>query len=126
MLDLLRAKIKQRGANGMFGLQRLFKIMDDDGSKSLNKFEFTKAMREYRLDIPHEDALAMFQAFDRTGEGAIDYDEFIRVVRGPMNQTRVNIVEKAFKKLDKDGSGSIDIRDVKGKNSSLFRCLRCD
>ena len=85
MLDLLRAKIKQRGANGMFGLQRLFKIMDDDGSKSLNKFEFTKAMREYRLDIPHEDALAMFQAFDRTGDGAIDYDEFIRVVRGLMN-----------------------------------------
>lgn len=104
----------------MFGLQRLFRIMDDDGSKSLNKYEFAKAMREYRLDIPHEDVLAMFQAFDRSGEGAVDYDEFIRVVRGPMNQTRVNIVTKAFKKLDKDGSGTIDIRDVKGKATHHF------
>ena len=115
LLDLLRAKIKQRGASGMFGLQRLFKIMDDDGSKSLNKFEFTKAMREYRLDIPQEDLLAMFQAFDRSGDGAVDYDEFIRVVRGPMNEARQTVVTQAFKKLDRDGSGSLDLRDVKGR-----------
>jgi len=31
-----------------------------------------------------------------------------------MNPRREAIVAQAFKKLDKDGSGEIDIRDIKG------------
>jgi Ca2+-binding EF-hand superfamily protein len=31
-----------------------------------------------------------------------------------MNQNRKKFVAQAFKKLDKDGSGSIDINDIKG------------
>jgi Ca2+-binding EF-hand superfamily protein len=31
-----------------------------------------------------------------------------------MNQNRKKIVAQAFKKLDKNGSGSIDINDIRG------------
>jgi len=31
-----------------------------------------------------------------------------------MNQTRLKIVAQAFKKLDKDGNGWVDINDVRG------------
>ena len=34
----------------------------------------------------------VFNAFDRDGSGAIDYDEFVRGVRGPMNNFRKKIV----------------------------------
>jgi hypothetical protein len=33
----------------MIGLQRQFKIMDDDGSKNLNQMEFFKALQDYKL-----------------------------------------------------------------------------
>lgn len=33
---------------------------------------------------------------------------------GEMNQTRKEIVMRAFKKLDRDGSGVIDMRDIEG------------
>lgn len=56
----------------------------------------------------------MFSAFDRDSSGSIDYDEFVRGVRGPMNAFRRNIALAAFKKLDRDGSGVIDIKDIKG------------
>lgn len=56
----------------------------------------------------------MFGAFDRDGSGTIDYDEFVRGVRGPMNKFRVEIVKKAFKKIDRDGSGILDLNDIKG------------
>jgi hypothetical protein len=36
---------------GIIGIQRKFKIMDDDGSKTLNLSEFKKAMRECNLDL---------------------------------------------------------------------------
>jgi hypothetical protein len=46
ILGKLRAELKSRGASGIVGLGRKFRIMDDDGSKSLNMAEFKKAMRE--------------------------------------------------------------------------------
>jgi Ca2+-binding EF-hand superfamily protein len=56
----------------------------------------------------------VFGSFDRDGSGEIDYDEFVRGVRGPMNSFRKNIVMAAFKKIDKDGSGILDLNDIKG------------
>ena len=45
----LKEKLATRGARGIIGLQRQFKIMDDDNSKSLNKYEFSKAMNDFML-----------------------------------------------------------------------------
>jgi len=36
LVKLFRDKIKSRGARGIIGLSKLFKIMDDDGSKSIS------------------------------------------------------------------------------------------
>jgi len=33
----------------MIGLQRQFKIMDDDNSKQLSSYEFSKALTDYGL-----------------------------------------------------------------------------
>ena len=56
----------------------------------------------------------VFTAFDRDGSGEIDYDEFVRGVRGSMNPFRQKIVKTAFTQLDRDGSGVIDLNDIKG------------
>jgi Ca2+-binding EF-hand superfamily protein len=49
LLEKFREKMAQRGARGILGLQRIFKIMDDDGSGYLDKNEFTKALKDYRV-----------------------------------------------------------------------------
>lgn len=49
LAEQLKTKLASRGARGIIGLQRQFKIMDDDNSKSLNKYEFNKAMTDYML-----------------------------------------------------------------------------
>jgi Ca2+-binding EF-hand superfamily protein len=43
----LKDKLVSRGSRGFIGLQRQFKIMDDNNSKSLDKYEFTKAMNDF-------------------------------------------------------------------------------
>lgn len=52
-----------------------------------------------------QDVENLFKAFDLNGNGDIDFDEFIRVVVGPMNQFRCNICRKAFAKIDYNGDG---------------------
>jgi Ca2+-binding EF-hand superfamily protein len=88
--------------------------MDDDNSKSLSKYEFNKAMTDYMLGFSAEENGQLFDYFDVDSSGSISYDEFIRAVRGPMNMARKKKVAQAFKKLDKDGNGWIDINDVRG------------
>lgn len=46
--------------------------------------------------------------------GAIDYDEFLRALRGPMPPQRKKFVMQAYAKLDRDGNGYVDINDIKG------------
>jgi len=110
----LKEKLATRGARGIIGLQRQFKIMDDDNSKSLNKYEFSKAMNDYMLNFTQAQIGALFDYFDVDGNGTVSYDEFLRSIRGPMNMARKKMVAQAFKKLDKDGNGWIDINDVRG------------
>jgi calcyphosin len=110
----LRNKLGSRGARGVIGLQRQFRIMDDDGSKSLNQYEFTKAMNDFQLNFSQSEIGILFKFFDVSGDGTISYDEFLRAVRGSMNPDRKRIVAQAFKKLDKDGNGWIDINDIRG------------
>jgi Ca2+-binding EF-hand superfamily protein len=88
--------------------------MDDDRSRSLDMYEFSKAMNDYKLGFQQDEIKALFRAFDSNGDGTVDYDEFLRVLRGPMNEGRKKLVAQAFSKLDKDQSGSIDVTDLKG------------
>jgi Ca2+-binding EF-hand superfamily protein len=87
--------------------------MDDNNSRTLDFPEFVKACHDYRLNINEQEAQSLFAAFDLDRSGEVDYDEFLRSVRGPMNGFRVSLVHQAFKKLDRDGSGIVDIEDIR-------------
>lgn len=62
--------------------------MDDNNSKSIDMSEFRKAVRDFKIDLNDNEIQTVFNAFDRDGSGEIDYDEFVRGVRGPMNAFR--------------------------------------
>ena len=114
LLAKLRTKLASRGARGIIGLAKQFRIMDDNHSMSLDKFEFSKAMSDYMLGFSEGEVQTLFAYMDYDRSGLIEYDEFLRTIRGPMNQNRKRIVAKAYAVLDKDGSGFIDINDIRG------------
>jgi len=114
LMDQLRKKLKSRGAIGTIGLARQFKIMDDNNSRSLDINEFTKAVTDYGLGFSKEQIKSLYGAFDINRDGSVDYDEFLRQICGEMNARRKKLVQQAFNKLDKDGSGVIDLSDIKG------------
>ena len=114
LFDRFRSKLAARGARGIIGIQRQFKIMDDDNSRSLSLSEFKKGCHDFRVDLPDSDITKLFNSIDRDRSGVVDYDELIRAIRGPMNQNRKRIVKLAWTKLDRDGSGIIDINDLRG------------
>ena len=46
-IEKLRMQCLARGASGIKGLSRTFKIMDDDGNRSLDFQEFKKGLHDY-------------------------------------------------------------------------------
>lgn len=49
ILEKFRDKMRQRGARGIIGLRRVFKIIDDSGNGQLELPEFFKALKDYRV-----------------------------------------------------------------------------
>jgi len=113
MILHIRERIAARGARGIQGIGKKFKIADDDRSGSLNKEEFAKAMHDFRIGLDKSEISRAFDIFDRDGSGDISYDEFLRSVRGRMNPARQAIAKQAFGIMDKDGSGILDINDIR-------------
>lgn len=88
---------------------RVFRNIDDDGSKSLDFSEFKKGLKDVGLSVSDavsaeclveggdgtvtvqcmhatfthslQDARAMFQQFDKDGNGTISFDEFLMALR---------------------------------------------
>ncbi|KAJ1432493.1 hypothetical protein B484DRAFT_327304, partial [Ochromonadaceae sp. CCMP2298] len=110
----LKSQLAARGARGIVGLQRKFRIMDDDGSKTLSLVEFKKGLRECALSLSELQMTQLFSHFDRDRSGCVSFDEFIAGVRGELNSRRKAMVALAFEKLDKDGSGEVDPEDLVG------------
>ena len=113
LVEAFRKALAKRGGRGIFGLGRQFKIADDDNSKALSLDEFKKCVHDFRVGISPKDAERLYKVFDRSGDGAIDYDEFLRGVRGEMNQFRASIAKKAFVIMDTDKSGVLNASDIR-------------
>lgn len=112
-MENLRTRLGKRGARGISGISKKFKIADDNRSGSLDKEEFKKAMHDFRIGMSDSQVAKCFNIFDRDGSGEVSYEEFLRIIRGEMNSFRKGIAMKAYKIMDSDGSGQLDINDIR-------------
>lgn len=113
LLKHIRARIAARGARGIAGIGKKFKIADDNNSKTLDVDEFKKAMHDFRIGLSPQQVTQAFRIFDRDGSGEISFDEFLRTIRGALNDARAAIARKAYAIMDSYGSGQVDINDIR-------------
>ena len=105
--------LQQRDAKTVLTLARQFKIMDENGNKTLDFGEFSKGIQNSGLDIPNEVLQELFNEFDYDGSGFISYEEFMVKLLGNLNPRREAVVRAAFNKLDLDKSGVVELNEVK-------------
>ena len=113
LIDKLRQKLAARGARGIIGLQRIFKILDDNNNGTLEIQEFWKGLCDFKLNVSEEECRRLFDLFDENDDGVVDFDELIRAIKGEMNPFRKQLIKKAFNRLDANGNGVIEVDDIK-------------
>lgn len=80
--------------------------------KTVSATEFSQAVKDFKIQLTADDVTFIFNQFDRNKDGRLDYDEFLRGVRGEMNSQRRGLAERAFTVLDTNGNGVITIGDI--------------
>eukprot|EP00756_Hemistasia_phaeocysticola_P014451 Hpha_TRINITY_DN15338_c0_g4::TRINITY_DN15338_c0_g4_i1::g.89023::m.89023 len=114
VLEKIKSACARRGANGIRGLQRVFKIMDDNHSLSLSAEELAAGLEDYGVVLSKTEQKQLVSVFDRNGDGFVDINEFLVKLRGNLKGRRLEVTRQAFAKFDRDGSGKINVEDMRG------------
>jgi len=61
-------------------MRRVFKVMDDDNSSTLNIQEFWKSLCDFRIVVSPEECRKLFDRFDLNEDGEIHYEELISAI----------------------------------------------
>lgn len=109
----IRSQMAKRGATGLRGIARAFKVMDRSADRKLSPPEFARALDYAKINLMPEEVSVIFKFFDKDGTGTIDLNELLVGLKGEMNEGRLRFVKMAFDIMDKDGSGVIDLNDVR-------------
>ena len=113
IIEKCKARILERGEKGLIGLKKQFLQYDENKNGTLELDEFIKACKDFRIDATQNEIKVLFNAFDTDKSDSVDYDELMNALRGNMSSRRTDLVMKAFKRIDKDGKGVLDINDIK-------------
>merc|ERR1719361_2359043 len=90
-------------------IEKQFKMIDKDGSGTISKKELTAFIKGTGVttEVAESEAEKMLQSVDANGDGEIDFNEF-RDARLSSKLTDDEMIKTEFKKIDIDGSGTID------------------
>eukprot|EP00759_Apiculatamorpha_spiralis_P001318 PhF_6_TR1046/c0_g1_i4/m.2156 len=114
LLDRVKRKILERGGSeGTRGLIRSLKLFDDNGDRKLSRIEFKEGLILYGIQLSVQELDVVFKVFDRNGDGVITITEFLRTLRGDMNERRTELVREAFKRIDTDLGGTVTFDEIK-------------
>ena len=102
-----------RGAKTIRGLSRVFKQIDDSGNRKIDSQEFFYGLNEIGVQMSKEQTDLLLAHFDLDQDGHVNFDEFLKGIRGTMNETRQAVVDLAFAKFDLDGSGVVTAADLR-------------
>ena len=110
----VRADIAGRGARTIRGISRIFKQLDSfDENKRVEPEEMLTGLTEAGVEVTLEEIEILMAKWDEDCSGDLNFDEFLKGLRGFLSEERQAIVDAAWNKFDVDGTNTITIDDLK-------------
>ena len=74
--------------------------------------DFRWGLRNFGIILSNEELGTIFNAFDRNRNGVVDFQEFISVLKGEINEKRAQLIQKAFTVLSERFRGEITFENL--------------
>ena len=91
-MNIMKEKLNQRGVQGLCSIVRNFRIIDENNSQTIDFKDFKHVCDLFNFGISDNQLKIVFNNFDTENSIEIDYDEFIRTIKGEMNEFRQKLV----------------------------------
>jgi Ca2+-binding EF-hand superfamily protein len=69
-------------------------------------------LRNFGIVLSNEELSIVFNAFDRNRNGVVDFQEFIGVLKGEINNKRIELIQKAFTVLSDRFRGEVTFENL--------------
>ena len=113
--------INKRGVESIRSSGRVFRQFPSyDGRDKVNIDDFIFGLRECGINLPKQDLDVILNFFEKDKDGMINFSEFLTALRGKPNDRRQAIIDKAFLKFDKEGTGLIDVTEIR----QIYNCSK--
>ena len=98
--------------------QEAFQLFDKDGGGTISANEIYKIMKSFGNTMPMEEINEIIALMDKSGDGELDFDEFVYVmqeieVQEKEEEEEEDPIIKAFKFFDKGNTGKISNAEFK-------------
>jgi len=103
------------GATALVNLETAFRNFDSDHNNVLSFNEFKAGVASCNLAanaLSDGELRALFHALDKNGDGSLSIDEFVELLRPPVQNARKVFIRNAFTKLDRFNARAVAIDDV--------------
>lgn len=99
-------------ADELAGLRELFTSIDTDNSGTITIEEMRNSLSSWGHRINEVELQSLMAIADVDGDGLIDYNEFVAATMQVSALEKEELLEKAFRQIDTDGSGTISIEEL--------------
>ena len=109
----VRADIAGRGARTIRGISRIYRQLDSfDENKRVEPEEMLTGLTEAGVEITMDEITILMEKWDEDCSGDLNFDEFLKGLRGVLSEERQAVVDAAWAKFDVDGTGVITKEDL--------------
>ena len=112
MMADIKETLKKRGAMMIRGIGRVFRILDDNRNRQIERNELLWGLKDFDIHLSEEQVDVLIKHFDRDGSGTVNFDEFLVGLRGDLNEDRLQYIKAAYDKLDVNKDGLVKLDDV--------------
>ena len=108
----IRKNLSKKGLPNLINMESTFRVMDENNEQEIDFNQFCEICQNYEFGLNDQEIKELFMDFDRDGVGKINYDDFIRVMRGELSEKRKNLVRNLFQTLDKEQKGFLTLDEL--------------
>lgn len=109
ILDYIKMGISKAGVNGVFNFMKNLTKLGKTGK--INQADLVSILSKMNVKLTPTNIEKLTMLFASEND-MISTDEFSKTVVGEMTMERANVIEKVFKKLDKDNDSIITTQDI--------------
>ena len=110
----LRSLLSKRGLENMISIETGFRDLDTQNTQELDFSTFKSACDKFDFQLTEEEIKELFLAFTKEETTKVNYDEFIRILRGELSQNRKELVEQVYKSINEENKEGLNIEEVFG------------